>query len=160
MHARSSQRGPEEPATSLVFPTYNPGGTLERTWRELMRFLKHEGNGWEVLFVCDGCTDGTPERLEEWIRGQPHYIRVLSYAANRGKGHAVRQGMNAARGAARLFTDVDLAYGFEDILRVAKTLHDGADVVVASRTHSQSTLVLPPAFGRTLPKRAPGTFPP
>ena len=39
--------------------------------------------------VCDGCTDGTSERLEEWIRRQPHRVRVLSHAVNRGKGYAV-----------------------------------------------------------------------
>src|SRR5690348_17664989 len=32
---------------------------------------------------------------------------------NRGKGHAVRQGLLAARGDWRLFTDVDLAYGLD-----------------------------------------------
>src|SRR5262249_33376027 len=46
-------------------------------------------------------------------------------------------------GAWRLFTDVDLAYGFEDIVRVAQVLHAGAAVAIASRTHPQSRLVMP-----------------
>jgi hypothetical protein len=39
---------------------------------------------------------------------------------------------------------VDLAYGFDDILRVAAALRGGADVAIASRVHPQSRLVLPP----------------
>src|SRR5437762_11343989 len=113
MHARAPQRGPEEPATCLIFPTYNPGGSLERTWQELMYFLKHEGYGWEVLFVCDGCTDGTPERLNDWVGRQPHHVRVLSYSANRGKGYAVRYGLNAARGMARIFRSEERRVGKE-----------------------------------------------
>ena len=70
-------------------------------------------------------------------------LRILHYAANRGKGHAVRHGLAAARGAWRLFTDVDLAYGLDDVLRLAEVLWGGADVAIASRTHPDSRLLLP-----------------
>src|SRR5207237_9462724 len=55
--------------TSLVLPTYNPGPILERTWRELAQFLQRARGEWEVLFVCDGCTDGTPAWLARLARG-------------------------------------------------------------------------------------------
>jgi hypothetical protein len=51
--------------------------------------------------------------------------------------------LEAARGQWRLFTDVDLAYGFEDIVRVAQALQAGAPVAIASRTHPDSQMVLP-----------------
>ncbi len=129
--------------TSLIFPTYNPGRTIERTWGELTRFLHRTPGEWEVLFVCDGCTDGTTERLTEWARWENQRVRVLSYAPNRGKGYAVRLGLQAARGEWRIFTDVDLAYRFEDVLRVADALRGGQPVAIASRTHPHSQLVLP-----------------
>jgi glycosyltransferase involved in cell wall biosynthesis len=105
--------------------------------------LARAPGNWEVIFVCDGCTDRTPIRLQELTRAEVARARVLSYSPNRGKGFAVRHGLAAARGAWRLFTDVDLAYGFEDILRVAETLRAGADVVIASRTHPESQMTLP-----------------
>jgi dolichyl-phosphate beta-glucosyltransferase len=77
------------------------------------------------------------------MAGESERIRLLSYTPNRGKGYAVRQGLLAARGAWRLFTDVDLAYGFEDVLRVAESLRAGADVAVASRSHPASRVTLP-----------------
>jgi glycosyltransferase involved in cell wall biosynthesis len=144
MHARRPERGRGEPITSLVLPAYNPGARVERTCEELVHFLNRAPGFWEVLFVCDGCTDGTPERLARLTRGDGERLRVLSYVPNRGKGHAVRQGLRAARGAWRLFTDVDLAYGFDDVLRLAGALWDGAEAAVASRTHPDSRLIIPP----------------
>jgi dolichyl-phosphate beta-glucosyltransferase len=101
---------------------------------------------WEVLFVCDGCTDGTPDRLKEFARSCPGPVQVLSYARNRGKGHAVRRGLESAQGQWLLFTDVDLAYSFDDVERVARVLRAGTDVVIASRVHPDSRLVVAPGL--------------
>jgi glycosyltransferase involved in cell wall biosynthesis len=129
--------------TSLIFPTYNPGPLIERTWQEVQTFLSRAPGAWEVLFVCDGCTDGTPERLAQLSRKDTKTIRIVNYAPNRGKGFALRQGLAAAVGAWRIFTDVDLAYGFDDILRVAHLLQSGAPVAIASRCHPDSRVVMP-----------------
>lgn len=144
MQQRTPAQAWDRPLFSLVFPTYNPGAGLANTWRQLADFLASTSEPWEVLFVCDGCTDGTPQRLADWIAaGGPGCVRMLSYAPNRGKGYAVRRGLEAARGAWRLFTDVDMAYGFDDVLRVAEALRAGADAAIASRTHPGSRVVLP-----------------
>ena len=143
MQARAAEAGTGQALTSLVFPAYNPGPRIEQTWQAVRRFLQQAPGRWEVLFVCDGCTDGTPGRLEQLGRAVPGPVRVLSYAPNRGKGYAVRRGLEAAAGQWRLFTDVDLAYGFDDVLRVAHALWSGAAVAIASRTHPDSRVVLP-----------------
>lgn len=101
---------------------------------------------WEVLFVCDGCTDGTPDLLADLAHSSPLRVRILTYSPNRGKGFAVRTGLAAARGRYRLFTDVDLAYGWDDLRRVVQALRAGAGVAVASRAHPQSRTVLAPGL--------------
>ncbi len=133
---------------SLILPTYNPGPEVERTWRAVSRFVTEQaraGTEWEAVFVLDGCTDGTDDRLAGLGSADPR-VRVLGYPKNRGKGHAVRVGLLAARGAHRIFTDVDLAYSFDDVLRVADALRAGADVAIASREHPGSRIQLPPAL--------------
>jgi dolichyl-phosphate beta-glucosyltransferase len=143
-------------AFSLVLPTYNPGPQAEKTWRAVSQFVAEQAAGgiaWEILFVLDGCTDETDQRLITLSRGDPR-IRVLSYATNRGKGHAVRVGLLAAQGNYRLFTDVDLAYSFEDIGRVADALRSGAEVAIASREHPDSRMLVPPTrLGYTYRRR-------
>ncbi|HJZ58792.1 MAG TPA: glycosyltransferase [Gemmataceae bacterium] len=132
--------------TSLVLPTYNPGPAIERTWAEVERFLAARSDPWEAVFVLDGCTDGTPGRLARLARTGHPRVCVVGYPTNRGKGFAVRTGLLAARGAVRVFTDVDLAYPFDDIVRVADTLRAGAAVAVACRDHPDSRVVLPPGL--------------
>jgi dolichyl-phosphate beta-glucosyltransferase len=143
MDGPSLDRGSGEPTYSLIFPTYNPGSVLHRTWRETQAFLAASLESWEILFVCDGCTDGTPDLLSDLMAQAAAPVRLVSYAPNRGKGYAVRQGLAAARGQWRLFTDVDLAYGFDDVARVARALREGADLAIASRAHPDSVMTLP-----------------
>ena len=61
-------------------------------------------------------------------------MRVISYAKNRGKGCAVRQGMLAAKGDVRLFTDCDLAYGTDVIRRLYDMFTSNSyDIIIGSR---------------------------
>jgi dolichyl-phosphate beta-glucosyltransferase len=83
------------------------------------------------------------EKLRQW-RPNSGNIRVVDYAPNRGKGYALRQGLIAASARHRIFTDIDLAYSFEDILSVARAMQNGAEIVAASRTHPGSQLTVPP----------------
>lgn len=124
---------------SLILPAYNPGAVLERSWCQLAAFTASQSQAWEVLVVLDGCTDDSAERLADLQTRCPNpSARVLTYQPNRGKGHAVRLGLQSARGQIRVFTDIDLAYGFEDILRVVEAVRRGAEVAIASREHPQS----------------------
>jgi dolichyl-phosphate beta-glucosyltransferase len=130
--------------TSLVFPAYNPGPSVARTWAAVRDFFRARPDPWEAVFVCDGCTDGTAERLHALAaESNDPRLRVLSYTPNRGKGYAVRTGLLAARGDWRVFTDVDLAYGFGDVSRIADELKAGSAVAIASRDHPDSEMTLP-----------------
>jgi len=134
--------------TSLVLPAYNPGPGVERTWLAAERFLADQPDPWEVVFVLDGCTDGTDDRLARLGETGDPRIRRVSYSPNRGKGYAVRTGLLAARGERRIFTDVDLAYSFDDILRLDAALRSGAAVAIASREHPESQITMPaPVLG-------------
>jgi dolichyl-phosphate beta-glucosyltransferase len=144
MQPDTAAREPDPALTSLIFPVYNAATLIRATWEQVGVFLATAPGNWEVLFVCDGCGDETEPVLRELTRDAGERVRVLSYGRNRGKGYAVRHGLQAARGQWRLFTDVDLAYGFDDVRRLAETLWAGAEVAIASRQHPDSRLVLPP----------------
>jgi dolichyl-phosphate beta-glucosyltransferase len=60
-------------------------------------------------------------------------LRVLRSDRNRGKGHAVRRGMLAARGERRLMTDADLSTPLEELPALEARLDAGFDVAIGSR---------------------------
>ncbi|MFO0814479.1 MAG: glycosyltransferase [Gemmatales bacterium] len=129
---------------SLIIPSYNPGTGLRQTWHAVSQFITRERESWEVLFVCDGSRDGSVEQLHRWCEeDRADWCKVLSYAPNQGKGHAVKAGLLAASGEVRVFTDVDLAYSFEELQSVVAAVRQGAPVAIASREHPESFALLP-----------------
>jgi len=86
----------------------------------------------EIVLVDDGSTDGSEEILrEEEAKGD---IRVVFHGRNRGKGAAVRTGIQAATGDILLIQDADLEYDPRDYLSLLlPILEKRAEVVYGSR---------------------------
>lgn len=79
----------------------------------------------------DGSTDNTAETVE--ALGDTR-VRLLRNPGNRGKGYSVRNGMLAATGDWRLFTDADLSAPIEELGRLfAEVKRTGASVAIGSR---------------------------
>ena len=80
----------------------------------------------------DGSNDGTRavlDRLEPTPR-----LRILHADSNRGKGHAIRLGLGAARGDLIAIQDADLELDPAQLATLVEPLIDGtADVVYGSR---------------------------
>lgn len=132
----------ERARATLVVPTYNAMQFIDATVSRLRRFVAdHED--WCVLFVCDGCTDGTAGHVAAAVADEPR-IRVLSYRRNRGKGYALRLGLNRAVTKFRVFTDADLAYDPEEALKIVAVLEAGADVAVVNRASPESCFLISP----------------
>jgi glycosyltransferase involved in cell wall biosynthesis len=134
-HARGEAQQPTAEAT-LVLPTYNAAAFIGDTVARLRCFVEAHPE-WRVLFVCDGCTDATPALLARACAGARGFT-VRVHEQNRGKGHAVRAGFDAANTPYLVFTDVDLAYDPEDARRLVALLREGADLAVANRASPDS----------------------
>jgi len=86
----------------------------------------------EIIVVNDGSSDGTRAILER-LNGTPH-LRIVHAERNRGKGHAIRLGLNAARGDVIAIQDADLELDPAQLaMLVAPILAGEAEVVYGSR---------------------------
>lgn len=81
-----------DPQISVLMPTYNQAVFLRRAVRSLMA---QTYSNWELLIIDDGSTDDTP-RLISQLRSDAR-IRDWRLDENRGLGHALNCGLDAAR---------------------------------------------------------------
>ena len=136
---RGRQAAPGDVRLSLVIPAYFEEDGIAETVAAVDAALGHlrTDGGFELIVVDDGSTDATAERAR--AAGAD---RVIALEQNGGKGGAVRAGVLAARGRTVAFTDADLSYSPDQVLRLLAEVEGGWDVVVGSRKHTETrTLV-------------------
>ena len=118
----------------VVMPTYNNGGTLRDVVERTLSVCV------DVIVVNDGCTDNSAEILASF----GERITVVDYGKNRGKGYALKQGLNKAKAKGfnyALTIDSDGQHFPEDIPLFVEALeqHPGA-LIVGSRNLSQENM--------------------
>ena len=69
-------------------------------------YLTNQPYTWEMVIALDGPTDDTIGVVADFAGGKSR-VRYIDRKVNRGKGYTLREGMLAARGDVRLFTDAD-----------------------------------------------------
>ena len=92
---------------SVVIPTYNRWPILEKCLTALEEQTPSgEIEGYEVVVVDDGSTDGTPARLRQEASRFPH-VRLIEQAHG-GPAEGRNRGVDHARGDVIVFIDSDL----------------------------------------------------
>ncbi len=82
---------------SVVVPVRNEADNVAPLVKEIVSVLDGRW-AYEIIYVNDGSTDATGERLCELMKNHPQ-LRQLRHATSCGQSAAVRSGVRAARGA-------------------------------------------------------------
>jgi len=117
---------------SVIIPAYNEAKRLPTTLRAVVGYLKRQPYTWEVAVVDDGSKDATAQVVKEAGEAEPR-VQLLQYGGNRGKGYAVRYGMQHVAGKHRLFMDADNSTTLDHTEKFWPYFKRGYDIVIGSR---------------------------
>ena len=113
---------------SIIVPIYNEQSTVEELLEQVLASPLHP----EIVVVDDGSSDRTPEILKRY-REHPS-VCVVTHEQNRGKGAAVRTGIDHVTGDIVLVQDADLEYDPDDYEAVVAPFRNpDVQVVYGSR---------------------------
>ena len=137
---------------SVIIPAYNEEKRLPKTLEEIGGYLGRQNYFWEIIVVDGGSKDRTPDIVREFS------AKLVEVKNCQGKGQAVREGMSAAVGKFRLFTDADNSTSIDQIEKMwpyfssqggpASGGGQAYDVVIGSRDIKGAILEPPQPFLR------------
>lgn len=122
-------------SVSFVVPAFDEERRLGASLVRLIEFAASQPYDAEIIVVDDGSHDRTAAitREAEAQARDGVSFRLLQHERNRGKGAAVRTGMEAATGDYVMYLDADMAAPPEEFPKLFAALDGGADVAAGSR---------------------------
>lgn len=109
---------------SIVVPCYNEEGNVELFYEEVQKVFKGKKIKYEIVFVNDGSSDNTLERLNNIVKSKKQNVKVINFSRNFGKEAAMYAGLKETDGELVTIIDADLQQRPELILRMIDILNE------------------------------------
>jgi dolichol-phosphate mannosyltransferase len=90
---------------TIIIPCYNEEATISQIIQKVIESDSLDFEK-EIIIVNDGSTDNSQNKINEF----PDFIKKINYSKNRGKGYAIRKGLENSFGELVLIQDADLEY--------------------------------------------------
>lgn len=122
----------------IILPAYNPLPGWEDLVVSRMLSLENQMPALQMglILINDGSSKIIDEESVEKIKNAISDFRYVNYPQNKGKGHALRQGVEASDADLVLYTDIDWPYTEESMLHVIDELMKDAHAVIGVRDDS------------------------
>jgi len=122
---------------SVVVPTFNEEGNVAMLASELKTVLDQlQISAYEIIFIDDGSSDASLEVIKG-LRATDRRIHYLQFSRNFGHQHALKAGLDHARGRAVISLDADLQHPPALLSEMITLWRNGAQVVYTRRQDKQ-----------------------
>ncbi len=127
---------------TVIIPCYNEEKVIGNTLEKVTSFLGGKYS-YEVIVVNDCSKDATSDIVRRFCDDR-QTVRLLENDGNMGKGFSIKRGVTEAKGEYLLYTDADLVYSIEGVVKYIDELKKGCDIAVGSRVHKESLYAMNP----------------
>ncbi len=109
---------------SIIVPVYNEVKVIEKFVYKLIKTFRHLKV--KYIFIDDGSNDGSKNWLENNLQNfiDKNNYELILLKKNKGKGFAVRKGVEKIEGDYTVFIDSDLEYDPNDALNLFNIVND------------------------------------
>jgi len=117
---------------TILIPAKDEAARLPPFLKDVLTFAQNYPGSVEVIVIDDGSSDNTAGII---IGHQNEYpdLKLLRLPTNKGKGYALKRGMQQAQGSVVAFLDADGSTPVDEISRQLKWFEKGADIIIGSR---------------------------
>ena len=113
---------------SIIIPVYNEVKIIEKFVDKLHKTFRHLNV--KYIFIDDGSKDGSKNWLENNLQKfiDKNNYELILLKKNKGKGFAVRKGIEKIQGNYTIFIDSDLEYDPDDALDLYKIVNENKNI--------------------------------
>lgn len=126
-----------EPRMTVIVPLYNEVDNLDRIKSTFTEYFSRSKTRGKVLFVDDGSTDGSYEKVKMICSGNPSFT-YIKFKENRGLSAAIKAGFDYCDTELTGYIDADLQttpFDFDILLQYI----DSYDAVIGYRARRKDT---------------------
>jgi glycosyltransferase involved in cell wall biosynthesis len=138
----------QTPFLSVIIPAFNEEQRLSNTLEQVLVYLQDQPYRSEILVVENASQDNTYQVAKEFAQDHNYEdlpIQVIR-EPERGKGYAVKRGINVASGEYRFMCDADLSMPVTEINRFFPPELEDFDISIASREAPGAVRYNEPAY--------------
>ncbi|MDR0373864.1 MAG: glycosyltransferase family 2 protein [Nitrososphaerota archaeon] len=123
---------PPQKELSILLPAYNEATQIKRCIHAVEASLRTFCNSYEIIVSEDGSTDNTDKIVATLAKSNPNLI-LLHSPLRLGKGKAIKNAVNAAKGRYIAFMDVDLATDLVCLPKLYDVVKSQGGMAIGSR---------------------------
>ena len=101
---------------SIIIPALNEAAKIKYDILAAAAFIRRRFSSGEVIVIDDGSDDDTASVAQAVVVEEPVVLHVIRYPQNRGKGFAVRTGIQTSRGDWVMFADSGLCIPYDNAM--------------------------------------------